>query len=90
MLGRWGGEEFIAVLVETDARIARIVAERMRAAVAAIKSDALPEGVTISLGVATLFDIKDIPSAWDTLLTEADRHLYLAKKEGRNRVVTQS
>jgi diguanylate cyclase (GGDEF)-like protein len=87
LLGRWGGEEFIALLVETDAQTAREIAERMRAAVASIGFDTLSEGMTISVGVATLSDIDDIPRAWEALLTDADRHLYRAKREGRNRVV---
>ena len=85
VIGRWGGEEFSAVLVETDARMAREVAERMRSAVAAI--DTLPDRITISLGVAVRSTIEDIPAAWDTLLQDADRHLYRAKSDGRNRVV---
>lgn len=87
LLGRWGGEEFIAVLVETDAPTATLIAERMRAAVASVAFNTVPEGMTISLGVATGSAITDIPSAWEMLLTEADRHLYRAKSEGRNRVV---
>ena len=90
VLGRWGGEEFIAVLVDTDAPTAREIAQRMRVAVASIVSDTLPEGLTISLGVATLSTIDDLPSAWATLVKDADRHLYRAKREGRNRVVTET
>jgi diguanylate cyclase (GGDEF)-like protein len=90
LLGRWGGEEFIAVLIETEAATAREIAERIRAAVAAIAFDTLPEGMTISLGVATAWEIADVPDAWEALLQRADRHLYQAKSEGRNRVVTQA
>ena len=52
-LGRWGGEEFMVVLNDTDSQTAREIAERMRAAVAAATFDGLPEGATISLGVST-------------------------------------
>ena len=52
-LGRWGGEEFMAVLPGTDARGASHVAERMRAAIAATKFGSLADSTTISLGVAT-------------------------------------
>jgi diguanylate cyclase (GGDEF)-like protein len=87
VLGRWGGEEFMAVLVDTDSRVARHVAERMRAAVARTTFEGLPEGTTISLGVATQHTVVTAASAWDTLVKEADQLLYQAKKEGRNRVI---
>jgi diguanylate cyclase (GGDEF)-like protein len=90
LIGRWGGEEFIAVLVETDAPTAREIAERMRAAVASLTFDALAERMTISLGVATQSQIDDVPAAWEALLKDADRHLYRAKREGRDRVVAEA
>ncbi|MCD4842654.1 MAG: diguanylate cyclase [Methanosarcinales archaeon] len=79
-----------AVLVETDAPTAREIAERMRGAVASLAFDTLQETMTISLGVVTLSEIYDIPSAWETLLKDADQHLYRTKREGRNRVVMQT
>lgn len=87
-LGRWGGEEFIAVLPATHAAGAREVAERMRTAIAAITFPGLPEGATISLGVATSQQIDDPIDEWDLLMKEADRRLYRAKHDGRNRVVS--
>ncbi len=87
VLGRWGGEEFMAVLVDTDSLVARHVAERMRSAVAKTTFEGLPEGTTISLGVATQHTVVAASSAWDTLVKEADQLLYQAKKEGRNRVI---
>jgi diguanylate cyclase (GGDEF)-like protein len=88
VLGRWGGEEFLAVLVDTDAQAAHEIAERMRIAVASIPG--LPEPATISLGVATLAEVSDPDAAWDSLLQDADRRLYRAKHDGRNRVVSES
>jgi diguanylate cyclase (GGDEF)-like protein len=85
-LGRWGGEEFIAVLPGTGPEGALEVAERMRSAMAATAFD-FGEGTTISLGVATMSSIDDPLSAWDELVREADQNLYRAKREGRNRVV---
>jgi diguanylate cyclase (GGDEF)-like protein len=87
VLGRWGGEEFMAVLVDTDSLVARHVAERMRSAVAKTTFEGLPEGTTISLGVATQHTVVTAASAWDALVKEADQLLYQAKKEGRNRVI---
>jgi diguanylate cyclase (GGDEF)-like protein len=86
-LGRWGGEEFMALLVNTDAAGALEVAERMRVAVAEAVLDGIPDGITISLGVSTLETIDSLEGAWETLGKEADRRLYRAKREGRNRVV---
>ena len=74
-LGRLGGEEFLALLPETDARAANKAAENMRASVAAT-------GVTISIGWATW----DGEPA-DELLGRADQALYAAKERGRDCVV---
>jgi diguanylate cyclase (GGDEF)-like protein len=89
-LGRWGGEEFIAVLPATPAAGAKEVAERMRGAIAAIAFPGLPDRTTISIGVATSQEIGDPVDEWDLLIKEADRRLYRAKHDGRNRVVSTS
>jgi diguanylate cyclase (GGDEF)-like protein len=88
LLGRWGGEEFLAVLVDADAGRAADVAERMRANVAATPLEGLPEPATISIGVSTRPHLEPVGDAWEALLKEADTHLYRAKSAGRNRVVT--
>lgn len=90
LLGRWGGEEFIAVLVDTDAPAAAEIAERMRNAVASIAVAAVSGQTTISVGVATVPDVFDPHDAWETLVQDADRRLYRAKREGRNRVVSDA
>ena len=87
-LGRWGGEEFIAVLPATTAAGAGDVAERMRLAIEATTFDDLDHSATISLGVATSQDVNDPTLEWDLLIKEADQRLYRAKREGRNRVVS--
>ena len=88
-LGRWGGEEFMAVLPGTDARGASHVAERMRAAIADTKFGGLAGSATISLGVATSELVDDPLLEWDLLMKEADQRLYRAKHDGRNRVVAE-
>jgi len=88
-LGRWGGEEFIAVLPATGQAGAVEVAERMRAAIAATRFRGLDAGGTISIGVASSGDFTDPLLEWDLLLKEADQRLYRAKRDGRNRVVAQ-
>lgn len=89
-LGRWGGEEFIAVLPSTDTAGAIEVAERMRAGIAKTTFAGLGEGTTISLGVATASAVDDPAAAWDALVKQADHYLYRAKHEGHNRVVARS
>jgi diguanylate cyclase (GGDEF)-like protein len=88
LLSRWGGEEFLAVLSDTDARRAAEVAERMRAGVEAMPVAGMPERATISLGVASRQVIGDAGADWEALLKEADANLYRAKSAGRNRVVS--
>jgi diguanylate cyclase (GGDEF)-like protein len=87
-IARYGGEEFTVVMPETDCREAFHLAERMRETVSSVEDaggDSQPGGkVTVSLGIAELpIHAKDAA----TLLREADRALYRAKKEGRDRVV---
>ena len=86
LLARYGGEEFAALLPETSKTVAGQVAERMRFAVEAeLNSDARwTQRVTISIGVATYPDDGKTP---EQVLSAADQALYVAKHQGRNRVV---
>ncbi|MDD2760481.1 MAG: diguanylate cyclase [Methylomonas sp.] len=86
VLGRLGGEEFVAMLPETHADEAFEVAERLRLAVAATEMQTdtgLPLRMTVSIGVATL---SDATREVETLLKQADDALYAAKNGGRNQV----
>ena len=80
---RYGGEEFAVLLRHTNEEGALVVAERIREAVE--QAAWTHRGVTVSVGVATLMRFK--PDA-GSLLAEADRALYDAKRRGRNRVVS--
>jgi two-component system, cell cycle response regulator len=88
---RWGGEEFLVVMPETDLANAAAVAERLRAAVAkdlfTVRSSGEKLAVTISVGVAGATSTGDHR---DRLLKRADGALYSAKAAGRNRVVVRS
>jgi two-component system cell cycle response regulator len=84
---RYGGEEFVVVMPETDMAVATIVAERLRWRIAsepfAVAQGTRPVEVTISIGIAAL-GCGDTPA---TVLKRADQALYRAKRAGRNRVV---
>jgi two-component system cell cycle response regulator len=83
---RYGGEEFLIVLPEQDAKDAAATTDRLRRAVEDLgipHADGTPRGVvTISAGVAMSAEAEDA----DALLTAADTALYAAKEAGRNRV----
>jgi diguanylate cyclase (GGDEF)-like protein len=91
-LGRYGGEEFVAVLAGTDASGAAIVAERLRAAVEGLgiphAASACSRVVTISVGFATCRAKPDAVVA--DLLSKADHALLTAKAHGKNRVVGEA
>ena len=84
---RYGGEEFVVVMPETDLAVATMVAERLRRRIATepfpIQQGTRTVEVTISVGISALGREDDAAS----ILKRADRALYRAKSDGRNRVV---
>jgi diguanylate cyclase (GGDEF)-like protein len=88
LVARYGGEEYVVILPETDSQSAKFLAEKMRSRVESLGiihvSSQVCEVLTISLGVATT--IPTSGSLPDELVSAADQALYEAKKEGRNRV----
>ena len=84
-IGRWGGEEFSLVLVETEKTQASLAAERIRQTIESKQISVYDEVLksTISIGVATFPD--DAKEA-SILVDKADMALYLAKEKGRNMV----
>jgi two-component system, chemotaxis family, response regulator WspR len=87
-VGRYGGEEFIAVLANTDASGARIVAERVRYAVERLaiphSTSSCSRYVTISVGFATMLPKSE--HGVEMLIKAADSALLRAKASGRNRI----
>ena len=81
--GRYGGEEFAVILVDTHAENAMLLAERLRKRIEAllVRYESLKIQFTISLGVAELNDSIDDYKAW---LEQGDLALYHSKKHGRN------
>lgn len=87
-VARYGGEEFAILLLATDLKGACIVAERIRAAVENLamphaKSE-VADCVTVSIGVSSM--VVALHGEQAQLLSAADKALYQAKKDGRNRV----
>ena len=87
---RFGGEEFIVIMPDTDLEVARHVGERLRECIAeapfSINSQtSLP--VTACVGLATLAGPEDTPTS---LFKRADNALYAAKRSGRNRVMSEA
>lgn len=87
---RNGGEEFLVLLPHTRADQAVILAEKLRRQIAdlvvELQDSDTPLRVTMSMGVAELQENESAP-AW---IDRADKALYVAKREGRNRVVSAS
>jgi two-component system cell cycle response regulator len=88
---RYGGEEFVIVMPETDMAVAATVAERLRRRIATepfvVDCGTKNLEVTISIGLAGLENADDTAA---TLLKRADQALYRAKRDGRNRVVADA
>ncbi len=87
IVARWGGEEFIAILLGANEEQAKMKAEQIRAEVEKIVFEK-PEGlkVTISIGVSEFEDGK----TFEDLVKHADEALYASKQNGRNKVTTYS
>jgi diguanylate cyclase (GGDEF)-like protein len=85
-VSRYGGEEFLVILPDTDLAGAEVLAERIRAAVSELVFGEVAPGlrVSMSIGIAQLTPGRDERE----LLAEADARLYEAKRSGRNRIVT--
>ncbi|WP_231848847.1 GGDEF domain-containing protein [Paramagnetospirillum magneticum] len=83
ILIRWGGEEFIAVMPNTDPAGAAIAIARLRSAGLGIRPDGRP--LTASIGVAER--LTDGIESWNELVERADHRMYAAKQSGKDRVI---
>lgn len=88
LVARFGGEEFIVMLLNTTEEEATIVAEDMRKKIEDLRFATGDLVITISLGVAAATPNDTLRS--DDLINAADKALYKAKKNGRNKVVSMS
>jgi diguanylate cyclase (GGDEF)-like protein/PAS domain S-box-containing protein len=87
-LARYGGDEFVVLLPQTNAQQALPVAERIRASVADMRIDTEkgPLAVTLSLGIAEL-QLDPVDENLEKIVRRADKALYIAKSAGRNRTM---
>ncbi|HET8701747.1 MAG TPA: GGDEF domain-containing protein [Nitrococcus sp.] len=83
ILVRWGGEEFLIIMPNTDATGARSAIDRLRQGGLGLRPNGLP--LTASMGVAER--LADGTAAWMRLVDVADQRMYQAKQRGKNRVV---
>lgn len=83
ILIRWGGEEFLTVMPNTDAEGARIAIQRLREFGLGVRPDGQP--VTASIGISER--LADASPQWMDLVERADQRMYLAKQSGKDRVV---
>lgn len=83
ILIRWGGEEFLAVMPNTDPSGAMIAVSRWRAAGLGIRPDGKP--LTASIGVAER--VVDGIESWSDLVEKADQRMYAAKQSGKDRAI---
>ncbi|MET3790239.1 PleD family two-component system response regulator [Aquamicrobium terrae] len=91
LICRFGGEEFVIIMPDTDGSVAEKVAERIRAEIARVPFAIGKQGqsveVTVSVGVSSVQGVADSVAG---LLKRADMALYEAKRNGRNRVVARA
>ena len=88
-VGRFGGEEIVVLLPETDLKNAEIVAEKLRSVIASnpVVCDERDIPVSTSIGLTILREEHD---CYEALLQEADDALYCSKESGRDRVTVHS
>ncbi|MCP4163722.1 MAG: GGDEF domain-containing protein [Deltaproteobacteria bacterium] len=84
LVTRYGGEEFIIILSNTNNDTAFMVAERIRENVEQFSFNKVPWNITVSIGISGLHNEDSI----STLIDSADKNLYIAKEEGRNRIIS--
>lgn len=83
LLIRWGGEEFILVLPNTDCDGAAVAALRVRSAGLGMRPEGAPQTASMGLSEA----VHDQAKRWENLVEIADQRMYAAKQQGRDRVV---
>ncbi|MGL5032241.1 MAG: diguanylate cyclase domain-containing protein, partial [Microcystaceae cyanobacterium] len=90
LVARYGGEEFVAILPNTNTQQALVLAESMRTAIAVLNiphaASSISSAITISLGIASIIPREELSPDW--LISQADKALYAAKEQGRDRAIS--
>ncbi|MCW8907053.1 MAG: diguanylate cyclase [Sedimenticola sp.] len=88
IFGRMGGDEFAIAMPETAVEEAAVLAERLRSLVMALKisHDGSDARMTVSIGLSSFIAREDRDSTIERFLKRADKALYKAKRQGRNRI----
>jgi len=90
IIARYGGEEFVFIMHDSDKMKALSVMERLRSDLASTEMDSENRiFITISCGICDIGEVQVRDDSAGEMLEIADRRLYIAKNEGRNRVVTE-
>ncbi|MGR5065263.1 diguanylate cyclase [Photobacterium sp. DNB22_13_2] len=84
LYGRWGGEEFLAILPDTDIKGAAVILKRImnQVSITSLESKGSVFNVTVSVGLTSL----NVDDVMDTVLSRADSLMYKAKQGGRNKL----
>ena len=91
VVARYGGDEFVLILPDTDCKEATLVAKRVRKQIEDLRiqytKDDVVFNVTVSIGVASLIPPRTMEK--EALIELADQAVYEAKSQGRNKIVTK-
>ena len=90
MVGRYGGEEFLAVLPATDVAGGLIVAQQLIHAVATTSTQGVGRHIPATISIGVTGGVMAPGDGWDMLVAAADRALYRAKEGGRNRAEVEA
>jgi len=80
--GRWGGEEFLLLLPQCSEQDLRVIAERIRTAVAQLQIESGAQSFSLTVSIGIYFSAT--PQTLDAMLQQVDRAMYAAKAAGRN------
>ena len=88
LLARWGGEEFIMMIVETDIEQGQKISEKIRATIFQniVEFEGQKISVSVTIGVSQIHPKEKL----DDCINRADNNLYLGKKDGRNKVIADT